>query len=149
MHQTSTESQGMVLNYSRGHLHWAGLLFSHNFLLLVWRNRVGEINFPRFPRTIFTCMCLWPQSIKIRTGLEFAISHCQTEQEWENSPPSCLSEAASHPFSKLEWFCGQQMKQCSKRIKEIGNNAGAVSLGIILAFQRRNISYPECQGSGD
>jgi hypothetical protein len=36
-----------------------------------------------------------------------------------------------HPFYKLEWFCGQQMKQYSNHVKEIGNNAGAVSLDII------------------
>lgn len=45
---------------------------------VIWRNGVGMSNFPRFPRTSFTCTCLRPQSIKIRADLVFVISYCQS-----------------------------------------------------------------------
>lgn len=76
-HQLHTQSQEVVSHCFSKHLHQTYLLLGHNFLLLVWRNGVGMSNFPRFPRTSFTCMGLRPKSIRIKADLVFVISHCQ------------------------------------------------------------------------
>lgn len=80
------------------------LLLGHNFLLLVCRNGVGKSNFPRFPRTSFTCMCLRPKSIRIKADLVFVISHCQSYEGGRIFLFMVLAKAASSPFLKLEWF---------------------------------------------
>lgn len=146
MHLTSSESQEMIPHYLRKHLHWVRLLLGHNFLLLVWRNGIGQGNFPRFARTSFTCMCLWPQSIKIRADLAFVISHRQT---YKSGRIFLLMVLASHRFSSQNGFEASRWNKWSNHIKEIENNSRTVSLGIIWAFHRQNISYPECQGSKD
>lgn len=70
------------------------LLLGHNFLLLVWRNGVGKSNFPRFPRTSFTCMCLGPKSIRIRADLVFVTSHCQSYKNGRIFLSMVLAKAA-------------------------------------------------------
>ena len=110
-HQICTQGQEMASCSLSKHLHQARLLLGHNFLLLVWRNGVGKSNFPRFPRTSFTCMCVRPKSIRIKADLVFVISHRRSYKGGRIFLFMVSAKAASSSFSKLDGFWGQQMKQ--------------------------------------
>lgn len=118
-HQIYTQGQEMASCSLSKHLHQARLLLGHNFLLLVWRNGVGKSNFPRFPRTSFTCMCVRPKSIRIKADLVFVVSHCRSYKSGRIFLFMVSAKTASSSFSKLDGFEASRWNKWGNHIKEI------------------------------